>query len=186
MVQDFLIALGSNLGDGQNNPLKTVGSAIFELAHRKYTIRSVSRFFSTPCFPAGTGPDYINACITISSQHSAKTVLQHLHDIEAAFGRERVQRWGSRTLDLDLVAMGDTVMPSNRVHAMWRDLPLEDQKIRAPDELILPHPRMHERAFVLVPLCDIAPNWRHPVLGTTVRDMVDALPQAMRDEVQPI
>ncbi len=186
MVQEFLIALGSNLGEGHNNPLKTVRNAILEMAHVGFTIRRVSRFFVTPCFPAGAGPDYINACTTVDSQHSAQTVLQHLHDIEAAFGRERVQRWGSRTLDLDLIAMDDAVMPSDRVHEEWRNLPLEAQKIRAPDDLILPHPRMHERAFVLVPLCDIAPNWQHPVLGTTVREMTNALPQALRDEVRPI
>ncbi len=186
MVQEFLIALGSNLGDGRDNPLKLVKNAISELARRECFLRSVSRFFVTPSFPAGAGPDYINACIALTSGLSAAAFLQQLHDIEADFGRERVQRWGSRTLDLDLIAMGDAVMPSDPVHDEWRNLPLEAQKIRAPDELILPHPRMHERAFVLVPLCDIAPNWRHPVLGITVRGMTNALPQALRDEVRPV
>ena len=113
-------------------------------------------------------------------------MLDRLHRIEAEFGRERVQRWGQRTLDLDLLACGDAMLPDDATHALWRDLAPEQRLIRAPDELILPHPRLHERAFVLVPLADIAPDWRHPALGLTVAEMLARLPQAERDAVRPI
>ena len=66
------------------------------------------------------------------------------------------------------------------------DLPLDLQKTEAPDTLLLPHPRMHERAFVLVPLCDVAPDWRHPVLGLTIAEMTDRLSDTQRAEVEPL
>ena len=68
----------------------------------------------------------------------------------------------------------------------WRGLTPEAQQSRAPDRLILPHPRLHERAFVLVPLADVAPDWVHPVLGRSVQQMLDDLPQAARDEVEAL
>jgi 2-amino-4-hydroxy-6-hydroxymethyldihydropteridine diphosphokinase len=147
-----------------------------------------SRFFRTPCFPAGTGPDYVNAaCIVqVSGDLSPHAVLARLHDVEAIFGRRRARRWGMRTLDLDLLAYGDSVLPDADTQTRWRDLPDADQARLAPDQLILPHPRLQDRAFVLVPLADVAPGWRHPVLGLTVADMVSRLPAADRAAVVPI
>lgn len=148
------------------------------LSARGLPIRAVSRFYATPCFPPGAGPDYVNACIAIQPQDAtqdAEKLLRVLHDIEAEFGRTRVQRWGSRTLDLDLIAMGDLVLPDLATFRHWHDLPLDAQIGQAPDRLVLPHPRIQDRAFVLVPLCDIAPQWRHPVLGRTARALRDAL-----------
>jgi 2-amino-4-hydroxy-6-hydroxymethyldihydropteridine diphosphokinase len=81
-----------------------------------------------------------------------------------------------RTLDLDLLAVGDLVLPDATTYAEWRALPADLQRLRAPDDLILPHPRMQDRAFVLVPLADVAPDWVHPVLGLSVAEMRDGLP----------
>lgn len=186
MVQKYLLALGSNLGDGQSNPLETIALAVQTLAQPPFKLRSVSRLFSTPCFPAGAGPDYINACACITYDGPPAQMLALLHQVEADFGRQRVQRWGSRTLDLDLLACGQSVLPSDHTYSHWHSLPLEDQKIRAPQELILPHPRLHERAFVLVPLCDIAADWVHPVLGKSVRELTEALPADLCAEVVPL
>ncbi len=163
-----------------------MSAALQTLTQNSLTLRCVSRFFATPCFPPGAGPDYVNACAAIRTDLPITEVLRVLHQIEAEFGRARQQRWGSRTLDLDLLAMGDTVLPDAETQTAWRDLPAEDQQLRAPDQLILPHPRLHERAFVLVPLADIAPEWRHPLLGRTVAEMAAALSQQARQEVVPL
>ena len=115
---------------------------------------------------------------------SPAAMLDLLHRIEGEMGRERLQRWGQRTLDLDLIACDDMVLPDRETHAAWRNLPPEEQVQRTPERLILPHPRLQDRAFVLVPLADVAPDWRHPVLNLTVLEMRDALDPADLDAVR--
>jgi len=149
-------------------------------------IRNQSALYQTPCFPVGAGPDYINGAIVMASDLSAQELLALLHRIEHEFGRARDQRWGQRTLDLDLLAVNDMVSPDACTVQAWMDLQLEEQKIRAPDDLILPHPRMQDRAFVLVPLMDVAPDWVHPVSGLSVRQMYNALPKQDKEAVIPL
>jgi 2-amino-4-hydroxy-6-hydroxymethyldihydropteridine diphosphokinase len=174
--------MGANLPFGNMAPAETLQSALASLVANGHSIVAVSRFYQTPCFPAGAGPDYVNAaCILrFSAEFSPQSVLNALHKVEDTYGRRREQRWGMRTLDLDLVALGDSVLPDAQTQAGWRDLPLDQQLRAAPDQLILPHPRLQDRAFVLVPLADVAPDWRHPLLGMTVTDMVAGLPAAER------
>lgn len=167
-------------------PDVTLRSALRKFASKGARDLVSSRFFATPCFPPGAGPDYVNAAARLSFDGGAEELLGVLHGIEADFGRERVQRWGQRVLDLDLIAAGEAVLPDAATYREWLDLPLEAQTKRAPDRLILPHPRLQDRGFVLVPLAEVAPEWRHPVLGRTVAEMVEALPQAARDEVVPL
>lgn len=180
------IALGGNCASDVGSPRNTLAAAIAGLPEHGVLIRAISRFFSTPCFPAGAGPDFVNAAITVEFAGSAEALLAILHKVEAEFLRTREVRWGQRTLDLDVLSVGDAVAPDRATYDHWRLLPAEEQTQRAPDQLILPHPRIQDRAFVLVPLRDIAPNWVHPVLGQSVRDMCEALPVDEIAEVTPL
>jgi 2-amino-4-hydroxy-6-hydroxymethyldihydropteridine diphosphokinase len=136
----------------------------------------MSRLYQTPAFPPGAGDDFVNGAFILQSSGGATDLLAVLHDIEAEAGRVRDQRWGPRVLDLDLLAFGDVVAPDLAGWTKWHDLDQDAQTKLAPEELILPHPRMQDRAFVLVPLSDVAPTWVHPVLDLSVRDLLDALP----------
>ena len=147
---------------------------------------AVSRFFQTPCFPAGAGPDYVNAAVEVETTLPAEALLAWLHGIEAQFSRVREQRWGMRTLDLDLIDHCGAVLPDDEGFNRWQGLPLEQQMKEAPGQLILPHPRIQDRAFVLVPLCDIAPRWCHPVLQKTAAEMLAELPPGEVAEVVPL
>lgn len=182
----LLIAAGSNQSSSVGSPYVTLHSAIEGLINSGYVIRHVSRYFQTPAYPEGSGPDFVNAVFLASSDKPARQVLADLHAVEADLGRKRGQRWGPRVIDLDLLAAGDAILPDRATVTRWIDLPESDQRSEAPDDLVLPHPRLQDRAFVLVPLMDIAPDWRHPLLGRTVREMHDALPQAARDAVIPL
>ncbi|MBN2630205.1 MAG: 2-amino-4-hydroxy-6-hydroxymethyldihydropteridine diphosphokinase [Rhodobacteraceae bacterium] len=186
--QHALVALGANLPFGGMTPETTIRSAAVALSAQGLRVTALSRLFKTPCFPPGAGPDYVNAAcvLTCPDGMPPHAILDALHSVEARFGRAREKRWGMRTLDLDLLATGELVLPSPAVQSQWRDLLPEQQAVRAPDELILPHPRLQDRAFVLVPLADVAPDWRHPVLGQTVRHMLARLPERDRAEVTPI
>ena len=186
--QQALIALGANLPEADRTPEKTLQLALAEIEAAGPGPVRCSRFFATPCFPPGAGPDYVNAAaaLTVPPGWDADRLLALLHSIEDAHGRRRLQRWGMRTLDLDLVAWGDTVLPDLPTLRHWMDLPPDEQAQRAPDRLILPHPRLQDRAFVLIPLVDVAADWRHPVTGRTVAEMADALPSSDRDAVRPL
>lgn len=181
-----LIALGGNLSTDSGPPEATLLAAIGEIGLEIGPVLAASRLFRTPCFPAGAGPDYVNAAIRIESGAPPEVILARLHAIEARHGRARAQRWGMRTLDLDLLAMDDLVRPDAATQGEWRALPPDLQRLRAPDDLILPHPRLQDRAFVLVPLADVAPDWVHPVLGLSVTAMRDRLPADDLAGVVPI
>ncbi|WP_245848176.1 2-amino-4-hydroxy-6-hydroxymethyldihydropteridine diphosphokinase [Octadecabacter ascidiaceicola] len=181
----MIIALGANAPSHAGDARLTVLAAIDALG-RTFGDVHVSKLYQTPAFPANSGPDFINAACSFRTELPADEVLNTLHAIEADFGRERVVRWGQRTLDLDLIAMGAHVLPDLETFNRWKNLPIEDQKVLTPDTLILPHPRVQDRAFVLVPMADIAPEWVHPVLGQSTTEMLDQLPASERDEIRAL
>jgi 2-amino-4-hydroxy-6-hydroxymethyldihydropteridine diphosphokinase len=173
-----IVAFGANLQTGGLTLAQTIQAAAVAMACDDVRLCAMSRLYASPCFPAGAGPDYVNAAAIVETDLTPEAVMAHLHAVETVFRRERLQRWGRRTLDLDLLAAGDKILPDAETHNHWRNLALADQKRWSPDRLVLPHPRLQDRAFVLVPMADIAPDWRHPVLNLTVLQMIDRLDPA--------
>lgn len=165
----IIVALGANLPGPDGAPaLETCRRAAAALDRLPgLRLRALSRWFATAPVPPGPdAPDYVNgvALLEPAPGHAAPdaaALLAALQAIEARFGRVRPYPNAPRTLDLDLLDLDALVRP-------------------APDP-VLPHPRLHERAFVLAPLCDLAPGWRHPVLGATAAALLAGLgPQPVR------
>lgn len=145
------IALGSNLGDSRT----ILMAAIDQLSQDpKIKLQATSHWYQT----AAVGPpqpDYLNGCVSILTTYSPEVLLEKLLAIESQFGRVRRERWGPRTLDLDVLLFGQSV-------------------IQTPT-LTVPHPYLHERAFVLAPLAEICPGWNHPVLKQTIAELAKAV-----------
>lgn len=179
------IAIGGNETSDFGPPERTIAHALASLGGAGVRIRAISRFFRSAAFPAGSGPDYVNLVAELSSPLDAEALLARLHAVESECGRVRHRRWGARTLDLDLLAFGDQILPDRDTLAHWIGLGAEEQLAATPDRLILPHPRLQDRAFVLIPWADIAPLWRHPLTGRTVARMLAALPGALTAGVRP-
>lgn len=187
-VTQALVALGGNLPSDVGSPDATLCAAVDAVTAsltEPGRVILVSPFYKTPCFPPGAGPEYINAVMMLAVEGGAQDLLALLHRIEAKFGRVRGQRWGQRTLDLDLLDFGGIILPSLASYSFWRDLARDQQGQRAPERLILPHPRLQDRGFVLVPLRDVAPDWHHPVSGDTVDQMLDRLDPAEIAKIRP-
>lgn len=184
--KEVLICLGSNATSSADEVVGIIEGALECIAARFEQVPEISAFYRTPCFPEGAGPDFVNAACRIETGLRPARILAILHEIEADFGRIRQKRWGQRSLDLDLIAVGNAVLPDAATYTRWLELPLEAQMTQAPEALILPHPRLQDRAFVLRPLSDVAPDWRHPVLGMTVAQMLAERPSAERTEIKAL
>ncbi len=147
-----IVALGANLGDAR----ATLASARAMLAgHPANRLLACSRLYRTPPLGPPGQPDYLNAALLLETRLAPAPLLALLHEIEATHGRKRGIRWGARTLDLDLIDHGGAVCASRA--------------------LTLPHPEAHKRQFVLAPLCDIAPEWQHPRMHRSARQLLDML-----------
>lgn len=175
-----LVALGSNATSRAGGPRATLEAALEALDEGPVTVVARSRFYLSPFVPLGSEPDVVNAVVSCRTDLEPNELMARLHKIERDFDRTRPARWTSRTLDLDLVLVDGTILPDEATLAHWIDLPPGEQRKSAPDRLILPHPRMQDRAFVLVPAAELRPDWRHPLLGLTIREMAAALPEADR------
>lgn len=166
----ILIAFGANLPHPElGPPPATFNAALAELQARGLTLQKRSNLYTGKAIGPGEQPDYMNAAASFLADMAPKDVMQLLLDVERKLGRVRDIRWGPRTLDMDLIAHDDHVLPDIE---RWRVLAGGEDTL---EPLILPHPRAHMREFVLRPLHDIAPDWRHPVLGQIVDEMLAGL-----------
>ena len=173
----MIIAFGSNLPHGSMTPVDTVVQAVRLVASLEgVTLVKQSHLYRTAAVPAGSGPDFVNGVAVYQTDHSPDRVLAELHEIEAVLGRRRDGRWAPRVCDIDLIAVGQTVLPDMLTLRRWMALDLGSAQTVSPPHLVLPHPRLHERAFVLLPMQEVAPDWRHPATGRSVAEMVLALP----------
>lgn len=182
----WLIALGANLPSALGSPRGTLEAALVALGARGVAVTARSRWYRAPAFPPGAGPDFVNGAAAVESGLSAADLLATLHDVEKDLGRFRHRRWEPRVCDLDLIGGGDLVLPDRETAARWMALPEAERGASPPPELVLPHPRLAERAFVLVPLAEVAPDWRHPLLGLTVREIAARLPEAEVAALTPL
>jgi 2-amino-4-hydroxy-6-hydroxymethyldihydropteridine diphosphokinase len=148
------------------SPAATLCAALNELTAAGLEIEARSAWYATAPIPRSDQPDYVNGVARVHSDLDAAALLALLHRIEDAYGRVRVNRNEARVLDLDLVDYAGLVVAPDRVH----DTAPEQQG------LVLPHPRAHLRGFVLLPLRDVAPDWRHPITGAHIDALIGALP----------
>lgn len=153
------IGIGANLGDKK----KSISSALNFIA-QELEVKKVSSLYFTKAVggPAGQ-PDFINLVVEVETDKSAQEMMTLLLEIERKMGRVRVERWGPRLIDLDLLDYAGVVLRE--------------------ENLELPHPRLHERAFVLVPLMEIAPQWRHPGVGKTAAELFKVLSETDKNVI---
>lgn len=178
-----IVGLGSNLPHGGLEPRDLLERSLERIAALGHAVLARSRWYRSPAWPAGAGPDFVNAVAAVAMAGATPAVLlERLRSVEADLGRERRARWAPRTCDLDLLAVGGVVLPDRATALGWLAGPGE----APPCELVLPHPRLHERAFVLAPLVEIAPDWCHPLIGRSTRALLAALPEAERQAVRPL
>lgn len=159
------IGIGGNLPSPRfGQPQAVLAAAVAALPKAGVRIRRRSRWYASAPVPPSDQPDFVNGVLEAAAgEFDPAGLLQALHRIEDAFGRERGARNAARVLDLDLLAWDDLVLTGG-------------------EGPLLPHPRLHLRAFVLKPLAELAPDWHHPVLGRTARELLAALPAGQHAE----
>ena len=160
----ILLALGSNLESPEiGEPREVLEAALDALPTHGIMVAERSSWYRSAPVPPSDQPWFVNGVARLQTKIAAPSLLTVLHQVEARFGRKREHRNESRILDLDLIAYGK-------------------QCRSGPDGLILPHPRVAERAFVLRPLQELAPEWRHPITGETPAEMLAKLPSRQQIE----
>lgn len=159
----IIIGLGSNLpGRDAAPPVETLKLALARLSDGGVEVIAVSPFYKSEPVPKSDQPWFVNAVAQIETELGPEDLLTRLHEVEEAFGRARRTRNEARILDLDLLDYRGQVTPNPGTGP------------------VLPHPRMQQRRFVLKPLVDLAPEWRHPVLDKSAKELLDEVSEECR------
>jgi 2-amino-4-hydroxy-6-hydroxymethyldihydropteridine diphosphokinase len=181
------VALGANLPGSFGSVVASVEHAIERLDSFGDIILHGGPLFSTPAYPAGNGPDFINAVVAVRARDPER-FIRDAFGIESEFNRDedrKAGRWAPRAIDIDIIAVGGLIWPDATRHAALRAMPPID-RVLVDEGIVVPHPAMQERAFVLKPMAFFAPDWRHPALGRTAMELALALPQVELDAVVPV
>jgi len=155
------IGIGSNLGDRKKNCFR----AIELLQEKGINVTKSSSLYETEPWGVKNQPRFINMAIEIETKLKPKKLLRILKDIEREMGRNESTKWSQRIIDLDILLFDNIVLNE--------------------DNLKIPHPLMHERDFVLIPLCEIAPHLKHPVLKLTVEELMQKFPNPISPDLVP-
>lgn len=159
----ILVALGGNFPGPWGTPPETLRRALRVLEERGVSVAAVSPFYETAAVGAAGQPPYVNAVVSLNTSLPPSALLRLLKQIEAEAGRRGGKPWGPRTLDLDIVDYKGLVTHTPKASRRFNHA--------GPRPLVLPHPLVHKRPFVLRPLLDVAPDWRHPVLRQSAREL---------------
>ena len=155
-MKEYFIAFGGNIADVEQNFIKAaklIEKEIGEIFLKSSLYKSKALTLDVSVLdPNKKQDDYLNCVICLKTRKNEKEVLHKLNDIEAKLGRLRIKKWDSRVIDLDIIAVGNLVLETK--------------------ELTIPHKEMHKRTFVLKPLNEIAPSWRHPILNKTANEFL--------------
>ena len=157
----ILIGIGGNLESAQfGPPCDTLTAALAALKEKRIRILTRSGWYRTEPVPRSDQPWFVNAVVSLATELGAKDLLNALQATERQFGRVRGELNAPRILDLDILDYQGEVMDTT--------------------SLVLPHPRLHERRFVLIPIAEIAPDWRHPILELTAVQLLAPLSSEQR------
>jgi 2-amino-4-hydroxy-6-hydroxymethyldihydropteridine diphosphokinase len=155
-MEEAYLLLGSNLGDSK----KYISDAVEEISKQLGVVTGLSSLYQTASWGKTDQPDFINQVVRIETNLNPQQLLKNILVIEKTLGRERLEKWGSRTIDIDLLFFGNEIIES--------------------EELTVPHPFLHQRRFTLMPLVELNPALVHPVFNETVealnRKLEDNLP----------
>ena len=186
-MSNYILVLGSNLSSKFGNSTETLKKCVVEI--RSYlAIESVleSNWYISSSFLDEREPRYVNVGIRLCTNLKPIELLNFTSVLENKFGRKRQKRWGPRTCDIDILLSDQLILPSKLSFKKWMNLNLSDQIKVVPNELILPHPRLQERAFFLKPLNDLQPDWVHPFLKMNAKEMLDSLPPNELENIQEL
>ena len=186
-MNEYVLILGANLPSKFGDSVATLQLCIESIkSEPTIELMSQSKWYESESFPDNSKPIFVNVGIKIISNLNPYQILKIIDVIEKDFGRLRKNRWDSRVCDIDIIYCNKQIIPNPNILEKWMSMKIEEQLISTPNTLILPHPRIQDRLFFLCPLNELSPNWRHPILGKTAKEILDSIPQNAIDVLKVV